>query len=789
MIPTTILLLILLGSTTSARIISNDETLDNFNVEVSNFAAYVSVPFHYQNNNYYCGPASLEMVFDYYGGDIPQTEIADVARTYPYVTYTDELRRAAHFSNLSTSLGDEMPGNITGYTARKVGYAAFEQWGLTIEDLKALINRGEPLIVLMWWTPSKVYGHYRVVVGYNETHIIMHDPWNKDLWGGTYGGANTSMNYSTFQDLWEYIDNWGLLVHPWDIELQMSGTISKEDNFELIANITYPCSAPFNIADYPASSCKATIELQEGLELALGETTQHSLGNVIAGNSIQTSWSIYASETGLHNISVTATGILEGSVGTHETYPSYDYEDTIGGSCINSLSVIDQTYKVHNLDTGLNYTSIQEAIDANETLDGHTILVDAGTYYEHVVANKTVSLIGESRETTIIDGEGISIVVNVTSSNVVITKFTIKNSGSYFPSSSICLYYSNYANVTGNVMESSCYGILLYCSNNNTVSDNTMISNGHSIVLHESDGNTISANNLTNNDSEAINLFRSDRNYVQNNNIEGIWMDESFYNFVVNNNIEKVVGVAESEHNSFVGNNISRGGLTLYSCDDNNIIGNDIANSKYGVYLSSSNCNQIYHNNFINNTYQAYIFDVSFNNTWDNGHPSGGNYWNNYSGVDLNRDGIGDSLYEIDADNIDNCPLMGMFHSFNASLGYHVNVVTNSTIEEFEYFKSNSTIKMHVSNMTANQTYGFCRICIPHALMTEPYNVTIDGAEPHYVNYTLHDDGDNRWIYFSYEHSTLEIVIIPEFPPMLIMPLFMIATLLAVIVYRRKYPI
>lgn len=170
------LLVISIGSAAFTQTACDDELLSNFNVEAGNSAAYLPVPFHYQSNNYYCGPAALEMVFDYYGEDIPQTEIADVARTYPYVTYTDELRRAAHFSNLSTSLGDEMSGNITGYSARMIGYAAFEQWGLTTDDLKTLINKGEPLIVLMWWTPSKVYGHYRVVIGYNETHIIMHDP-------------------------------------------------------------------------------------------------------------------------------------------------------------------------------------------------------------------------------------------------------------------------------------------------------------------------------------------------------------------------------------------------------------------------------------------------------------------------------------------------------------------------------------------------------------------------------------------------------------------------------------
>jgi len=110
-----------------------------------------------------------------------------------------------------------------------------------------------------------------------------------------------------------------------------------------------------------------------------------------------------------------------------------------------------------------------------------------------------------------------------------------------------------------------------------------------------------------------------------------------------------------------------------------------------------------------------------------------------------------------------------------------VNVASNSSIEDFEYCESNRTIRMHVTNMTVNQTFGFCRICIPHALMSEP-SVTVDGANPFSWNYTLDDNGGHRWIYFSYEHSTLEIVIVPEFPSFYIPPMFMMATLLAVIV-------
>ncbi len=571
------------------------DVLHTLYLEASSSAAYVSVPFHYQSNIYYCGPAALEMVFDYYGEDTPQTEIADVARTHPNVTYIDELRRAAHFSNLSTSLGDEMPGNLTGYSARKIGYAAFEQGGLalTIDDLKALIDGGKPLIVLMWWTPSKVYGHYRVVVGYNKTHIITHDPWNKNVWGGTYGGANTSMTYSTFLDLWQYSGNWGLLVHPWEIEMQMPSTVSKGDNFQATANITYPCPTPFNKADYPASSCKATIKLPEGLELGLGETTQHSLEDVSAGNSVQTSWSINASETGFHNISVTVTGIVEGNVWAHETYPSYNYTDEIGGSRINSLSVINETFRVHNIDTHKNYATIQAAIDDPDTLDGHTILVDAGTYYENVVVNKTISLIGENKSTTVIDGNRSGVSVSVWSNNFALSGFTIRNGDEHGVA-----IYSISCVISDNIITNNYWaGIFI-----SAVSDNTIINN------------------------------------VITNNHKGI---EIFFG----------PGLEDA---------------------NNTISGNKIAlNDWYGIYIVYSSGNKIYLNNFTDNRNQTYSTGSA--NTWDNGYPSGGNYWSDYEdrypdAEEINGSGIWDTPYVIDENNQDNYPIVPEFPTWTSML-------------------------------------------------------------------------------------------------------------------------
>jgi hypothetical protein len=134
---------------------------------------------------------------------------------------------------------------------------------------------------------------------------------------------------------------------------------------------------------------------------------------------------------------------------------------------------------------------------------------------------------------------------------------------------------------------------------------------------------------------------------------------------------------------------------------------------------------------------------------------------------------------------------MGLFHSYDTSLDYDVDIVSNSTISEFEYLGSNRTIKLQVSNTTANQAIGFCRMSIPHSLI-DPYNGSIsavidDGLTPVlFLNSTLYDNGTHRWIYFTYPHSTHEILIVPEFPMIVMLPLFMITGVIATATCKRR---
>ena len=103
-----------------------------------------------------------------------------------------------------------------------------------------------------------------------------------------------------------------------------------------------------------------------------------------------------------------------------------------------------------------------------------------------------------------------------------------------------------------------------------------------------------------------------------------------------------------------------------YYGDENTIIANTIEDNFYGI-LVESYCqnNHIYHNNFLSNWDHVNNFEST--NVWDNGYPSGGNYWDDYTGVDNYRgpgqnmtgsDGIGDTPYSITYYGQDQYPLM-----------------------------------------------------------------------------------------------------------------------------------
>ena len=275
----------------------------------------------------------------------------------------------------------------------------------------------------------------------------------------------------------------------------------------------------------------------------------------------------------------------------------------------------------------------------------------------------------------------------------------------------IMISYSSYNTVRGNNASDNLYGINLSGgSSNNTVTQNNVAGNGWGILIRGYD-NIVFENNATNNNTGIGILYGSGNNISKNsvmtngygiylrssNNTihENIFVDDglsiydAYMNTVENNSVNgKPLIYLESVSDRTIEDNAGQvilvdcdriqvenlnlshtdEGIQLWNTNNTTITGNTIALSVYGIRLWYSSDNKIYHNNFINNTHQASTNTMT--DTWDDGYPSGGNYWSNYNGTDLQcgqyqnlsgNDGLGDTPYRIDSVNLDDYPLMEPF--------------------------------------------------------------------------------------------------------------------------------
>lgn len=382
------------------------------------------------------------------------------------------------------------------------------------------------------------------------------------------------------------------------------------------------------------------------------------------------------------------------------------------------------SFPVHNVNTGLNYTSVQGAIDAPETVAGNTILVDSGKYSEHLVIGKSIALVGAGRNITAIDGGGGGTVIQVTASDVLIKGFEVENGllGILLDHSNNSAIVEN--SVNGVFSSSAAYSLYVDYSHNFTIEQNIIGPNSASgLLITNSEDFTISKNYAYNNTGYGLNV---------NDSMNGIIE----WNFALNNTYDGIGLGMGSRNCTVMGNSVS-------------------GNQFWGIWLDSDSVdNLIYDNNIIGN---YGLVSVNLQNRWDNG--LDGNFWSNYSGPDLNRDGTIDEPLLINDNNIDNHALSGEFSSFQAYSDLRVNVISNSSIASLTYIEPNGTIILEVNGSATNQGSGFCRVSIPHGLIIGPYNMTIDNTAPSYVNDSLYDDGATRWMYFNYPISGREVSI------------------------------
>ena len=212
------------------------------------------------------------------------------------------------------------------------------------------------------------------------------------------------------------------------------------------------------------------------------------------------------------------------------------------------------------------FLTIQDGIDAAKT--GNTIFVYNGTYYENIVIDKSIALIGENTLRTIIDGRETGNVIKINANNVTIKGFTIQHSGLFFPNSGI--------NVS---------------SDYNSIEDNEIINNFYGMTLHRSSNNSIRNNLFQNDDSCGIYMSRSSNNTIRNNTIQNNrYNGIGVYDFSDSNVIE---------YNIFTHNNYC--GINIRNSSYNNIIKNNFSENNIGIHLPNPDTNIVQDNTFLNN--------------------------------------------------------------------------------------------------------------------------------------------------------------------------------------------
>lgn len=507
--------------------------------------------------------------------------------------------------------------------------------------------------------------------------------------------------------------------------------------------------------------------------------------NILYQNALIASEGIHASDSGTNN-QWDYLGI--GNYWDNHTSPDYDNDGIVDNSYIwitGSATIADRIdhyplaespihlgNKIFIDDTGVNAPTWARTAELNFWCTG------SGTFSDSYII-----------EDLVIDAEGSASCI-----------FIFNSRNSYFIIKNCILYNSSVSNEAGIKLENASKAILMNnnCSfnkggkgislglcDNNTISHNIVNENDYGIFLSGlCNNNTISNNIVNNNKICGIELFGSDNNTVSeniitNNTINGIYL----YGGCNNNIIARNTLINNPYHgiclwgysvpsippfppifyggleNNIFGNiieNSSYGIYLNYYCSDNILLGNKVSNSsQYAIYLhEESNLNTISGNSVHNNSYGIYIdacrnnlifcnsifnnslnnaMDIMGTNDWNN--TIVGNYWGNYTGPDVNLDGIGDDPFGVPgtSDSIDYKPLVDykpfllnspedIIYELDSENNYINWILINPSPNLLPYKILRDTIQIEMSTFDPSVSY---------------ININVDGLSVGNYNYTI----------------------------------------------------
>jgi parallel beta-helix repeat protein len=230
-------------------------------------------------------------------------------------------------------------------------------------------------------------------------------------------------------------------------------------------------------------------------------------------------------------------------------------------------------------------------------------------------------------------------------------------------------------NITGGLVPLDAGQVILANSTDVLVENQNIYNTSTGIYMAFSKGNTVVQNIVTGSENGfgMYNSASSDMsNNTASNNSYGMGVGGA-NNTIAGNTIgNSVIGMVVGDcSNCTVAYN------TIYLSDENALMMlysenvtirvNNFLDNAEGIKVWYAKNNRIYHNNFIRNLRQAYNYLTPNVNQWDDGYPSGGNYWDDYTGVDMKSgpgqdmpgsDGFGDTPYVIDSSSKDKYPSM-----------------------------------------------------------------------------------------------------------------------------------
>ena len=264
------------------------------------------------------------------------------------------------------------------------------------------------------------------------------------------------------------------------------------------------------------------------------------------------------------------------------------------------------------------YQYIQDGIDVAS--DSDTIFVYDGTYHEMIVIDKSITLQGEDKTCTIIDGCGGELlkedVVYIKADRVNMSGFTIKNSAQgYSYEAGIAMKEANHCVITDNILTENEWGMDVRDSQYNSITDNVISSSSGGIHLCFSYNNLVSNCTIEQIEVRGISIYVSAGNIIVSNSFVDCGLEiynnpssnEENLNTIVDNTVNgKPLVYLENESNVIIDD---AGQVILLNCEDITVRNLDLYYASTGVRVVDSKRITISSNIISNNVHGISIVE------------------------------------------------------------------------------------------------------------------------------------------------------------------------------------